>query len=90
MACSASADCGDGNTVACTGSGVCEETLAGVKCDGNEVRCPNYCSIGMPCYCCDGPRTTYCHSRRGDCQFIPGGIACDGEAYECDCPDCQS
>jgi hypothetical protein len=88
--CNVSVDCGDGNIVACTGNSSCQTTIAGVKCDGNEVQCPNFCSIGMSCDCCNGPYNTACWSRRGDCQYTGGGISCNGVELTCQstCPLC--
>jgi hypothetical protein len=88
--CSASVDCGDGNTAACTGNSSCQVTIAGVKCDGTETRCPNFCSIAESCDCCSGPYTSVCWSRKGDCQYTSGGIACNGNTFSCAsaCPLC--
>ncbi|HEV8578403.1 MAG TPA: hypothetical protein VGX68_04915 [Thermoanaerobaculia bacterium] len=90
--CSASTDCGDGNTAACTGNSICQVTIAGVKCDGVETKCPNYCSIGMSCQCCNGPYTMFCFSRQGNCQYTSGGISCNGSEITCEnsCPDCPN
>lgn len=88
--CSVSNDCGDGNIAACTGNSTCQTTIAGVKCDGTEVRCPNYCAIGMNCDCCNGPYFTSCWSLRGDCHYVDDGIACNGNTITCaqSCPLC--
>jgi hypothetical protein len=88
--CSASNNCGDGNTAACTGSSTCQTTIAGVQCDGTEVRCPNFCSISQNCDCCNGPYTSTCWSLRGDCQYTGSGIACNGATFTCfdSCPFC--
>lgn len=86
--CTATVDCGDGNTVTCTGQSICQVTNPGVKCDGVETRCPNYCTIGMTCQCCDGTRVQTCFSRSGDCQHTSGGIACNGIQRRCLCPFC--
>jgi hypothetical protein len=89
-ACTVTQDCQDGNSVTCNGNSSCQSTIAGVKCDGVETRCPNYCSIGMSCQCCNGPYTTVCWSRSGDCQYTGGGIACNGHTITCEqsCPFC--
>jgi hypothetical protein len=88
--CSVSNDCGDGNTAACTGTSGCTTTIAGVQCDGTEVRCPHYCAISMNCDCCNGPYVTSCWSLRGDCQYVTDGIACNGNTITCaqSCPLC--
>ena len=88
LTCTATVDCGDGNTVTCTGQSICQVTSPGVKCDGVETRCPNYCTIGMTCNCCDGTRTQFCSSRSGDCQRTEDGIACNGIQRRCICPSC--
>lgn len=89
-ACSVNQDCQDGTSVSCVGNSSCQTTIAGVKCDGTETRCPNYCSIAMGCQCCNGPYTTVCWSRKGDCQYTGNGIACNGHEITCDtsCPFC--
>jgi hypothetical protein len=88
--CSISSDCGDGNTVSCTGNWSCQVTTAGVKCDNNEVQCPNFCSIGMSCQCCSGYYSGACFSRTGPCQYTSGGISCGGNEWTCEmfCPFC--
>lgn len=80
--CSISRDCGDGNTVACTGTASCAYSAKGVKCDSNEVACPNYCLMSWLCEC--GGRS-YCWSLRGDCGVTNTG--CDGRPQLC--PFCQ-
>lgn len=78
--CTAELDCGDGNVVSCEGTSTCRTTIAGVECDGNEVRCPNFCSVGVQCEC--GLRI--CWSTSGDCtQFPP---TCNGFELKCFCP----
>lgn len=88
--CTATTDCGDGNTVSCTGNSICQITQAGVKCDGNEVQCPNFCTISIGCQCCSGWYTTFCWSRSGNCQYTSNGIACNGYEVTCEqtCPLC--
>ncbi|HEX6203505.1 MAG TPA: hypothetical protein VF100_10920 [Thermoanaerobaculia bacterium] len=88
--CNASSNCGDGNTVTCQGNWTCQVTGPGVKCDGNEVRCPNYCQIGMGCQCCDGFHSVFCTSRTGGCAYTSGGITCGSGEITCEesCPDC--
>jgi hypothetical protein len=90
--CNASSDCGDGNTVYCSGQSTCQVTAAGVKCDGNEVKCPNYCEISIYCECCNGPYITYCFSRTGGCAYTSGGITCGSGEITCEssCPDCPN
>lgn len=89
--CTAENNCGDGNTVSCEGVSICQVTHYGVRCDSNEVYCPNFCSISQHCDCCDGPRTGTCFSKKGDCQETAEGIACDGRTFTCrlTCPFCQ-
>lgn len=89
--CDITSDCGDGTSVSCTGTAICETTIAGVSCNGTEVRCPNFCQIGQSCECCSGPRTGFCWSRRGDCQYTTEGIMCDGRTFTCArlCGRCQ-
>lgn len=78
--CTAELDCGDGNVVSCEGSNTCRTTIAGVECDGEEVRCPNFCSVGVQCEC----GLQICWSTSGDCtQFPP---SCDGFELKCRCP----
>lgn len=79
-ACSISRPCGDGNTAACTGNSSCIYSAKGVKCDGVETACPNYCAMGWWCEC--GQRT--CSSLRGDCGVTNTG--CDGQEKICLCP----
>lgn len=89
-ACTVTQDCQDGTSVMCNGNSTCQTTIAGVKCDGTETRCPNYCSIAMSCQCCNGPYTSFCWSRRGDCQYTSNGISCNGNEFTCEmgCPLC--
>lgn len=79
--CSVSLNCGDGNVVSCTGTTSCSRTIAGVICDGNEVRCPNFCSLSLNCGPC-GIAT--CWSTAGNCTRNPD--ACDGRLLRCRCP----
>lgn len=90
-ACSVTQDCDGQGSVACTGNSSCQTTIAGVKCDGVETKCPNYCSIVMTCQCCNGPNHFVCWSRRGDCQYTSNGISCNGIEFTCatTCPFCQ-
>jgi hypothetical protein len=83
-ACSVSRPCGDGNTVACTGVGSCVYSQKGVKCDGVEHACPNFCSMGWTCPECPG-YVFVCWSLSGDCGVTNTG--CDGSAQSCFCPD---
>lgn len=89
-ACTVTQDCQDGTSVTCNGNSSCQTTIAGVKCDGAETRCPNYCSIAMSCQCCNGQYTTVCWSRKGDCQYTGNGISCNSFEITCDqsCPLC--
>jgi hypothetical protein len=82
--CSISRDCGDGNTVACTGTYSCAYSTKGVKCDGAEVACPNFCSLGWTCRACPN-YVSFCYSTKGDCGVTNDG--CDGNSQECACPD---
>jgi hypothetical protein len=82
--CSISRDCGDGNTVACTGTYSCAYSTKGVKCDGAEVACPNFCSIGWTCSQCPS-YVSYCYSTSGDCGVTNEG--CNGGTKDCACPD---
>lgn len=88
--CTISSGCGDGNTAACSGNFSCEITQAGVKCDGNEVQCPNYCEVAMSCQCCDGALIVSCVSRIAPCEHTSGGISCGGSEITCEdaCPIC--
>lgn len=90
LTCQASNDCGDGNVAYCTGNSICQVTVAGVKCDGTEVRCPNYCTLSTHCDCCNGPYTMFCWSKSGDCQWTSEGPACNGHVMNCEvgCPLC--
>ncbi len=85
--CSISRDCGDGNTVYCTGTSSCVESQRGVTCDNNpEVACPNYCAIAESCADCN--RYVTCWSLAGNCQQTDDGISCDGGTpRHCTCPD---
>lgn len=85
--CSASRDCGDGNTAYCTGSYSCVYSQRGVTCDNNpEVACPNYCSLIDRCEDCN--RYLTCWSLAGTCQQTDDGISCDGGTpRHCTCPD---
>ena len=89
-ACSVTQDCDGQGSVTCTGNSTCQTTFAGVKCDGTETQCPNYCSIAMSCQCCNGTYHSVCWSRRGDCQYTSNGIACNGNEFTCatTCPLC--
>ncbi|HRC87302.1 MAG TPA: hypothetical protein PK413_16990, partial [Thermoanaerobaculia bacterium] len=85
--CSISRACGDGNTVSCTGTFSCVFSWRGVSCNGNEVPCPNYCSMGWRCSEC--PLYVFsCFSLKGDCGVSASG--CDGNDQECSCPDVQN
>lgn len=88
--CNVSNDCGDGNVAYCEGNQTCTTTISGVKCDGNAVDCPNFCTIGQQCQCCTGPQSGFCWSKRGDCQYTSNGIACNGIELTCEqtCPLC--
>jgi len=86
MSCSISRACGDGNTVSCTGTTSCQYSIDGVKCNGNNVPCPNACTSGIDCNCNGTPYFGYCISTAGNCQFSPP--ACDGQVMDCNflCP----
>lgn len=88
--CTVTQDCQGDGSVTCTGNSNCQTTYAGVKCDGVEKRCPNFCDIGMSCQCCNGNYSTFCFSRRGDCQYTSNGISCNGVELTCatTCPLC--
>lgn len=80
--CSAQKDCGDGNVVSCTGNVSCTTTIAGVKCDGQETRCPNFCTERIQCEC----GVFVCWSTSGNCTTFPTS-SCDGHELTCDlCP----
>ena len=86
--CSISRDCGDGNTVSCTGSSSCVYSQRGVTCDNNpEVACPHYCSVAESCQDCN--RYITCWSLAGNCQQTDDGITCQigGTPRHCTCPD---
>ncbi|MEE8523029.1 MAG: hypothetical protein V3T72_03785 [Thermoanaerobaculia bacterium] len=82
--CSASYDCGDGNTISCTGHNLCRITLVGflhvVECDGNKTFCPNSCTVQEQCYC---GGTLTCGSDVGDCQQGNDWVKCDGTRFDC-------
>ena len=81
MACSVSRDCGDGNTVGCTGNYSCVYSYRGVRCDnGSEIACPNFCQITFPS-CCGGGIS--CSSTSGDCHYIDDGVSCNGYDARC-------
>ncbi|HYG63525.1 MAG TPA: hypothetical protein VEL74_13165, partial [Thermoanaerobaculia bacterium] len=82
--CSISRPCGDGNYASCTGNSSCINSQKGVKCDGTEYACPNYCSMSWQCENCP----TYVHicwSLKGDCGV--SGAGCDGRPQRCICPE---
>lgn len=81
--CSISRDCGDGNTVACTGNYSCANSTKGVKCDSTEYACPNYCIMRWTCQSCPN-YSFWCHSLKGDCGVTAEG--CDGRPKRCLCP----
>lgn len=82
--CSASFNCGDGNTIVCTGNSTCQvfSYVGMVRCDGNDTVCPNRCYAYIWCDC----GVIQCYSTYGDCdQQTPG---CNGRALSCNkCPD---
>lgn len=88
--CNVTNDCGSDPPVSCNGNNTCQTTFAGVKCDGVETRCPNFCTIGQTCQCCNGPYNSFCWSKDGDCQYTAGGISCNGHEFTCEtgCPLC--
>jgi len=82
--CSVSRDCGDGNTVACTGNSLCAYSQKGVTCDnGPEVACPHYCSMAWTCEDCPN-YVFFCASLSGDCGVTADG--CNGASQRCICP----
>ena len=84
LACSVSRDCGDGNSLACTGNFSCHYSLQGVNCDNTNHPCPNFCSLGWRCGECPG-YSFFCFSTYGDCGITNSG--CAGEPQVCACPD---
>ena len=85
-ACSISRDCGDGNTVACTGTASCIYTPRGVKCDSRYVDCPHACTMTYWCEC--GNTWKSCSSLYGDCGVTNTG--CNGIPQFCAfCPPPQ-
>jgi hypothetical protein len=84
MSCSISRDCGDGNTVACTGNYSCANSTKGVTCDSTEYACPNYCTMGWTCPACPS-YFFWCASLTGDCGVTAEG--CNGRPKICICPD---
>lgn len=84
-ACSISRPCGDGNVAACTGSSSCVYSQRGVKCNGVETACPNYCEMGWSCQQCYPPISVFCWSLSGDCGVTNTG--CNGGEQTCPCPD---
>jgi hypothetical protein len=85
--CTASRACGDGNTVACTGTYTCSLSLDGVTCDGADTACPNFCSATTRCDICSPPRILTCYSTSGNCYQIDDGVHCGGNDVPCHCPD---
>jgi hypothetical protein len=85
QSCSISRPCGDGNTAACTGSFSCVYSQRGVKCNGVETACPNYCEMGWTCTECVPPMQVFCFSLSGDCGVT--GEACNGDSMSCPCLD---
>lgn len=83
-ACNVSRPCGDGNTAACSGISSCVYSQKGVKCDGVEHACPNYCSMGWTCAECPG-YVHFCWSLSGDCGVTNDG--CNGQPQRCLCPE---
>lgn len=84
-ACSVSRPCGDGNTAACIGNSSCVYSQKGVKCDGVETACPNYCEMGWSCTECYPMLQMFCWSLSGDCGVTNTG--CNGAEQNCPCPD---
>jgi hypothetical protein len=84
--CSASFNCGDGNTIACTGNSICQvySLVGSVVCDGHETACPNRCYAYIWCDC----GVIQCYSTYGNCnQETPG---CNGRTLNCNkCPEIQ-
>lgn len=78
--CSASFNCGDGNTVSCTGTKTCSVTGAGVKCDGVSTNCPNRCTVYEQCYC---GGVLQCSSNVGACSQGDDTVTCDGKTLVC-------
>ncbi|MEM7354775.1 MAG: hypothetical protein AAF657_28460 [Acidobacteriota bacterium] len=81
--CSASFDCGDGNTASCTGSTCAAFTHAVpafVKCDGNKYYCPNMCFVDVRC---TATGTIFCSSNVGNCQEGSNWVRCDGNTINC-------
>jgi hypothetical protein len=83
--CSISRPCGYGNTAMCTGSFSCVYSQRGVKCNGVETACPNYCEMGWTCMECNPPMPVFCWSLSGDCGVT--GEACNGDSMSCPCLD---
>ena len=75
-ACNISRPCGDGNNAACMGNASCVYSQRGVKCDGVETACPNYCEMGWYCSECSPPFPVVCWSLSGDCGVTNTG--CNG------------
>lgn len=90
LTCNVSNDCGDGNIAYCEGNSSCQTTISGVKCDGNAVDCPNFCSIALQCDCCNGTQTGVCWSKKGNCHYTSEGAVCGDHTMTCDtvCPFC--
>jgi hypothetical protein len=81
--CTISRNCGDGNTVSCTGTYSCVHSQRGVSCNGVETACPAYCSMAWSCQACPS-YTFFCSSLRGDCGVTNAG--CNGQPQRCLCP----
>lgn len=83
--CSAEYDCGDGNTVSCTGNTSCYVGYGSVTCDGNQTFCPNYCTVQTPCWCpCPARPTIQCSHPSGNCSVNPNtSVSCPPISVTC-------
>lgn len=76
--CSISRSCGDGNTVACTGTSSCVYSPMGVQCGTTQVSCPAACRMDFQCGACG---YYSCISLKGDCGIT--GEGCNGHPQVC-------
>jgi hypothetical protein len=80
--CTASFNCGDGNTISCVGNSTCQvySYVGAVSCDGNRTDCPNQCRAYIHCQC----GVLQCYSTSGNCT----ATSCNGFQLSCNfCPD---
>jgi hypothetical protein len=87
--CSASFNCGDGNTISCTGTSSCATYAYAVpnhiKCDGQKHYCPNMCYVQTFCPPAIPGNINYiqCASNVGNCSQTSSSVTCDGATFQC-------